>query len=132
MDGRPFPGGTGSAPMWEQDVDSRELFIGSDPVYPFNGAIDDVRIYDRALSSSEVQQLYLYELTPSVALIKALRPSFRNLALTTNYQLQVSTDMNSWTNYGAAFTPTNETMLYPEYFDVGDWDRLFYRLKTVP
>jgi hypothetical protein len=33
------------------------------PYQGFNGAIDDVRIYNRALSDSEVQQLYLYEAT---------------------------------------------------------------------
>jgi len=30
----------------------------------FNGSLDDIRIYDRALSASEVQQLYAYESEP--------------------------------------------------------------------
>ena len=34
------------------------------PYQGFDGAIDDVRIYNRALSSSEVQQLYAYESVP--------------------------------------------------------------------
>jgi hypothetical protein len=41
-----------------------QLYIGCRAVYVdnfFNGAIDDLRIYNRALSNSEVQQLYLYE-----------------------------------------------------------------------
>lgn len=36
----------------------------SDGGHPFKGRIDDVRIYDRALSGAEVQQLYLYESSP--------------------------------------------------------------------
>jgi hypothetical protein len=42
---------------------SSDLYIGEDPWKPyedryFNGAIDDVRVYDRALSPDEVNQLY--------------------------------------------------------------------------
>ena len=42
--------------------DASPLLIGADidtgvPVNPFQGAIDDVRIYDRALSSAELQRL---------------------------------------------------------------------------
>lgn len=32
--------------------------IGNDPSYDFNGFIDDVRLYDRALSASEISELY--------------------------------------------------------------------------
>jgi len=41
-----------------------ELYIGCRAVYAdyfFKGSIDDLRLYDRALSDTEVQQLYLYE-----------------------------------------------------------------------
>ena len=34
-----------------------------------------------------------------------------------SYQLQLSADMNSWTNFGSPFTPTNTVMDYPQYFD---------------
>jgi hypothetical protein len=34
------------------------LLDGSTPVYPFPGSIDDVRIYDRAITASEAKQLY--------------------------------------------------------------------------
>jgi len=36
----------------------------------FNGSIDDVRLYNRALSGSEVRQLYAYEYGPHVNLLK--------------------------------------------------------------
>lgn len=90
--------------------------------------VKDFRIYNRALSASEVQQLYAIEYGPIVSLIKSVRPSFSNLTLTTNYQLQVSTDLVNWTNSGSSFTATNSSMVYPQYFDVPNWNQLFFRL----
>jgi hypothetical protein len=98
----------------------------------FHGGIDDVRVYNRALSASEIQQLYVIESGPRVDLIKAVKPSFSNLTLTTNYQLQVSADLNSWTNQGSAFTATNTSMVYPWYWDVDNWNSLFFRLQVTP
>ena len=98
----------------------------------FNGLIDDIRIYNRALSGSEVQQLYVYESGPRVNLIKAVKPSFNNLTLTTNYQLQGSADMSTWTNQGSAFTATNTSMVYPQYWDVDNWNSLYFRLQVAP
>jgi len=99
----------------------------------FLGRLDDFRIYNRALSSNEVQQLYQYESTPQVALLQAVSPSFSNLSLGTNYQLQVSTNLNgSFTNCGSAFTATNSSMTYPQFFNVANWNQLFFRLQVVP
>jgi hypothetical protein len=98
----------------------------------FRGAIDDIRIYNRALSTNEVQQLYVYESGPQLSLIKAVKPSFSNLTLTTNYQLQVSADMSTWTNQGSPFTATNTSMVYPQYWDVDNWGQLFFRLQVAP
>lgn len=102
------------------------------PYWGFNGALDDVRIYSRALAASEVQQLYAYETGPRVDLIRAVKPLFSNLALATNYQLQVSADLNTWTNTGSAFTATNTSMVYPQYWDVDNWGKLFFRLQIAP
>ena len=96
------------------------------------GSIDDVRIYNRALSASEVKALYDYEAAPFVGLIKAVKPSFSNLKLTTNYQLQLSGDLNTWTNHGSPFTATNTSMVYPQYWDVDNWGGLFFRLQVSP
>jgi hypothetical protein len=98
----------------------------------FAGSMHSARIYNRALSTNEVQQLYAYESQPIVSLKKAVYPSFANLFLGTNYQLQVSTDLNTWTNSGSAFTPTNSVMDYPQYFDVDNWNQLFFRLQAAP
>jgi hypothetical protein len=98
----------------------------------FTGAIDDIRIYDIALSSNEVQELYQYESAPQVAILQAVVPSFSNLYIGTNYQLQVSSDLNTWTNSGSAFTATNSTMIYPQYFNVANWNQLFFRIQETP
>ena len=96
--------------------------------------MDDVRIYFRALSATEVQQLYVYESGPGprVNLLKAVKPSFYNLTVSTNYQLQLSGNMNSWTNRGSAFTATTTSMIYPQYWDVDNWNQLFFRLQVAP
>jgi hypothetical protein len=70
--------------------------------------------------------------TPCIGLMKAVKPTFSDLWMGTNYQLQVSGDLISWTNQGSAFTPTNTTMIYPQYFDVSDWNQLFFRLQVAP
>jgi hypothetical protein len=98
----------------------------------FNGSIDDVRLYNRALSVSEVRELYACEYGPHVKLIKAVKPSFDGLALGTNYQLQLSADMSTWTNGGSPFTATNSNMIYPQYWDVDNWNSLFFRLQVSP
>jgi hypothetical protein len=103
------------------------------PERVFNGAIDDVRIYNRALSSNEVAQLYQIESAQFVTLNKAVWLSFSNLRNGTNYQVQVSIDLNGpFTNFGSPFTPTNVTMNYPTYWNVGDWNQLFFRLQALP
>jgi hypothetical protein len=93
----------------------------------------DIRVYNRALSSSEVSQLYQLESAQIVNLNKAVWLSFSNLRNGTNYQVQVSTDLNgTFTNYGSSFSATNATMNYPAYWNVGDWNQLFFRLQALP
>jgi hypothetical protein len=68
--------------------------------------------------------------TVQIGLIKAVKPSFSGLSVGTNYQLQVSGDLNAWTNQGTAFTATNTSMIYPQYWDVANWNQLFFRLES--
>ena len=112
---------------------------GSTPSWPagswdkwFGGCIDDVRLYNRALSTSEVEQLYAYEAGPQVSLLKAVKPSFSNLVIGINYQLQLSPDLDSWTDEGDPFTATDSSMVYPQYWDVENWNDLYFRLAVVP
>lgn len=98
----------------------------------FKGRLDDFRIYNRALSPIEVAELYAIESGPRVDLIKAVKPSFTGLSIGTNYQLRVSGDMNTWTNEGAPFTATSTNMVWTEYFDVNNWNSLYFRLQVSP
>jgi hypothetical protein len=69
---------------------------------------------------------------PQVTLIKAVKPAFSDLLIGTSYQLQVSADLNTWTNQGSPFTATNSAMVYPQYWDVVNWGKLFFRLQVGP
>ena len=72
---------------------------------------------------------------PLLALIfgsGAVTPSFNYLLLGTNYQLQVSTDLTTWSNTGPVFTATNAGEAYAQRFDVRNWNQLFFRLKSSP
>lgn len=60
--------GSGGAPLG-QPLDFRigataANGCGPSPIYVWNGLIDDVRIYNRVLSATEVQELYQYEAPP--------------------------------------------------------------------
>ena len=70
--------------------------------------------------------------SPRVYLIKAVKPAFSDLAVGTNYQMQISGDLSTWTNQGSPFTATNSSMIYPQYWDVDNWNSLFFRLQITP
>jgi hypothetical protein len=118
---------------------TRHIWLGRNwGIYPqpaefanCNGELCDVRIYNRALATNEVSQLYAIESAPIVGLAYAVKPTFSNLAIGTNYQLQVSTSLTgTFTNSGSPFTATNSTMAYPQYFDVANWNQFFFRLQV--
>jgi hypothetical protein len=69
---------------------------------------------------------------PKVALVKAVKPSFTDLLPGTSYQLQLSRDMQNWTNYSLPFTATTSNMVYTNYWDVDNFSQLFFRLQIVP
>lgn len=111
------------------------LCIGVDSsqtnAYFFHGAIDELRIYSRALSESEIQQLYAFETPPLATLKRAVQPSFVQLSPGANYQLQVSADLGTWTNFSSVFTATNSSMDYPHYWDVENWQQLYFRVQVA-
>jgi hypothetical protein len=102
-----------------------------DGTLPFKGYLDSVRIYNRALSSQEVSQLFNDEAGPAVSLIKAVRPAFQKMTIGTTYQLQVSDNGLSWTNQGSPFVAQSTNAAYNQYWDVENWDKLFFRLRSV-
>lgn len=99
--------------------------VYNDAFSGFVGTIDEVRIYNRALSGQEIAELML---SPNVNIAKAIRLDFQYLIVGTNYQLQTSSDLNTWTNIGLPFSATATTN--SQYLDVGNGNS-FFRL-TVP
>jgi hypothetical protein len=95
----------------------------------FYGAIDDVRIYNRALSSNEVATIYYYESAKNAQLVKSYTVDFDGLLVGGSYQLQSSTNLTTWSNWGAPFTATSEkyTNAIPHQ-RVDNWSKLFFRL----
>jgi hypothetical protein len=91
------------------------------------GLLDDIRIYNLALSASEVAQLYAIE-SGFLSIQKAVYVNTVNLSVGSNYQLQVSSDLMNWTNSGGVFTATNNYWQSTNYFDVQNWNQLFFRL----
>ena len=98
----------------------------------FGGSMHNARIYNRALSASEVQQLYAYESGPRVNLIRAIIPSFDNLTLNANYRLQGSVDLKTWYDQAMPFSATTTEMIFPWYYAINDWNQLFFRLQANP
>ena len=98
-----------------------------------NGVVVNIVITDAGIGYTSTPSIYIY--SPGglqIGLLKAVKPSFTDLLLGTNYQLQVSADMSTWTNQGSPFTATSPTMTYPQYWDVDNWNKLFFRLKVSP
>jgi hypothetical protein len=78
--------GTGDLPLLYPMPTASDLFIGREPVdcfdsVDFNGALDDVRIYNRALSAGEIQAMVPVHSTTTTVTMDA--PSFRWLGLPT-------------------------------------------------
>jgi hypothetical protein len=69
---------------------------------------------------------------PVLNLRKAVYVDSSNLKIGASYQLQISTNLNTWTNSGTAFTATNSTWRATNYWDVDGWSQLFFRLQVAP
>ncbi len=99
---------------------------------PFQGMMDEVRIYDRVLSAAEVSELYAFEAPPELTVKRAVYLEAANLKPGTNYQLQVSSDLMAWRDHGAPFLSTNATWRSLEYWDVAGWEELYFRFQYAP
>ncbi len=98
-----------------------------------NGVVTNISIVEAGTGYTNSPTVYIYSpFGLQTGLIKAVKPSFSDLLPDTNYQLQVSSDLNNWTNQGAPFTATVPTMVYPQYWDVDHWQQLFFRVQVVP
>ncbi len=72
-----------------------------------------------------------YEAFPVISLNEGVKLSFFNLTVGLSYQLEGSTNLNTWTNLGVPFQATNTSMVYPTNFDVNDSGQLFFRLQET-
>lgn len=95
----------------------------------FHGRLDDFRIYSRALSASEVAQLYAIEYAPAVSFVKAFTVDYSNLIIGSNYQAQVSSDLANWTNWGDPFLATSSSYTNTSYQRTAGWNQQFFRLQ---
>lgn len=110
------------------------LYIGAGRggVSLFTGSIDEVRIYNRALATNEVAQLFALESPPIINIQKAVYLTSSNLWTGSNYQVQASSDLINWTNQGSAFTATTNYWHSTNYWDVPNWSQLFFRVQLAP
>jgi hypothetical protein len=100
----------------------------------WRGAVSKLRIYNRALNASEINELFAQDSGPRLTLVKltdfAVVPVLENLSLGTNYQLQFSRDLTSWIYQGPAFIATNTSQVFPTYWGIeGDG---FFRVQVEP
>lgn len=109
------------------DSQAPRLGMRYDGTVPFQGRMDNVRIYDRALSAQEIARLNAVESGQILTLRKAVFAEASDLEIGTTYQLQLSTDLQTWANYGTAFTATNSNWR-SDYQDI-DCDQLYFRLR---
>jgi concanavalin A-like lectin/glucanase superfamily protein len=137
-----LPADSGSEELTENN-DPGPLIMGAELLYNtasgyrhFDGLLDDIRIYDRALSSNDVQQLYTEEagppVQPQVDTHKSIHLEFSNLTVGVQYQLQFSHNRHRWIDAGAPFTataPTQSEYVDADHIEAHDVD---WRLQIVP
>jgi len=109
---------------------SAPLTIGHAEGWSLDGELDDIRIYTRALPEAEVGSLFLMEAPPRLNVRRAVYVDSTTLKVGGTYQLQLSSDLISWTNSGAAFVATNQAWRSVNYWDSENWDDLFFRLQA--
>ncbi len=91
---------------------------------------DTVRIWNRSLTDQEVRQLYNYDQGISTldVRVKTLRVTM-NMELGKNYQIESSTNLPTWFNYGVPFVATNTPIYQDVEVDAGPQ---FFRLRRLP
>jgi hypothetical protein len=106
-----------------------EYFIGRNTYFP--GWIDDVRVYNRAVSTNEIQLLYQYESGSSqfTGAVLALQLNTTNLVVGGSYQIQTSTNLINWFNYGIPFIAISTNA--PQYVNMTS-SQGYFRLLAAP
>ncbi len=98
-----------------------------------NGVVTGITMTSAGINYTSTPTVYIYAPAgPQVGLLKAVQTTFTDLFPGSKYQLQVSADLNTWTNQGSPFTATNAFMTLPQYWNVDNWNQLYFRLQAVP
>ena len=100
--------------------------------YNFNGLIEDLRFYDRALSADEIQSLYFWSY-PTLSISMGALPGESVISWNSInerfYQPQYVSDLNgeSWNNFGSPVMATNGIMSLTDT-NSGTSSQRFYRV----
>jgi hypothetical protein len=116
-------------------VAGAELFIGMNTGenYCFPGSLDDVRVYNRAMSQSDVALLYKNESTLIDSILTiGLNVNTVRVEMQVNmgrpYQLQSSVDLETWSSIGTSFIASSSS--WSQDFDVLESAR-YFRLEEL-
>ena len=115
---------------WETSASS--LFIGYYAGQYFDGCIDDVRIYNKTFTGSDIQELYNYEKQP-MPRFKSVKTALKLeiiAEVSHSYILQYTDDLETqnWSNFGEEFVA--EESLLIKYVDA-DEEKRFWRITEV-
>ena len=118
----------------EKMNNSLRIYVNNSLQYSYNGALFSggylVFTSRYAGSTAKIDNLRIYDLSsPALNIHKAVYLDSSNLTVGSNYQFQVSSDLVNWTNQGAAFPATNSYWRATNYWNVENWDSLFFRLN---
>ena len=91
-------------------------------------SLDNLRIYNRAIPAEEVDDLYRFETGPSVEIEVAIKLTQHGLVIGSLYQLQKSSNLIIWSDFGTPFTATSS--LATNYVDAEE-SITFWRLKPI-
>ena len=102
--------------------------------YCFPGSLDDVRVYNRALSENEVARLYsnestLIDLFISIGLNARTVRVVMQVNMGRKYQLQSSVNLETWSYVGTTFVASSSS--WSQDFNVLE-SAQYFRLEELP
>ena len=119
---------------WTTDATySPRRFAGTATLLPnekvlLAGGDSDAALLTPALGTAEIYEPYTAP-TLNVGLKKYIGVNSSSLQVGTNYQVQISSDLAHWTNSGAPFTAVSANWNSTKFWQVENWDKLYFRLQ---
>ena len=100
---------------------------GSSSSARMSATYKNVRIYNRALSDSEVQSLYTTDFPSELTIYTAIELGFLTQS-NKIYQLQASPDLSTWTNFDSQIQGTGTNWF--KTYSIRSQPQLFYRIQV--